>query len=408
MSCWLNIVGVTEQGIEALDPKARALLASAQVIIGPDRFLQKKQSITVGAEVTLIKWQPPLSTMIEQIMQQRGEPTIILATGDPNWFGIGATLKKHVSDEEFQLHPSPSAFQLAAAKMHWPIQNTSCISLHGRAVETLHPHVLPANRVLALTSNADTVKHVAQILLSRGYKNSHLTVLENLGSANERRLSFPASEAMDQKMGDFYTLAIDCVANDDAPLLSTVPGLPDDAFISDGQLTKREVRSATLAKLAPFPGALLWDVGAGCGAVAIEWMRAARDTKAICFERDDKRQQMIAHNRNALGTPTLEIVSGNAPQNLVQQPTPDAIFIGGDVANNELFSACWHALKPGGRLVANAVTMEGERALFDRHESHGGALARIEVSVTSNVGNYRVLKPRMAVTQWLVTKADEK
>jgi len=199
-------------------------------------------------------------------------------------------------------------------------------------------------------------------------------------------------------------LAVDCVADVGAELLPPVAGLPDDAFISDGQLTKREVRAATIAKLAPFPGALLWDVGAGCGSVGIEWMRAARDAKAIAFERDANRRSMIAANAKALGTPGLQIVGGEAPASLTTQPSPDAIFLGGDVADAALFDGCWSALKPGGRLVANAVTLDGEAALYARHAALGGELARIEVSVLDTIGDQRVMRPRMAVTQWLVIK----
>lgn len=400
MSAWLHIIGLGEGGVEELGPEKRAILASVQTIIGPQRFIA---GLAQGDQIH-IPWQSPLSAMIEQVIAQRPIPTAILASGDPNWFGIGATLSKHLAPEEFAIHPSPSAFQRAAAKMVWPLQNLASISLHGRASETLHPHILPGNRILALTSDATTLQHVAEILTDRKYGQSILSVMENLGGTKERFLTFPASEAALQQVGDFYVLAIDCVADAGAPLLPTVPGLPDNAFISDGQLTKREVRAATLAKLAPFPGALLWDVGAGCGAIGIEWMRAARAAKAICFEREGERLQIIALNRDALGTPNLEIISGNVPGSLTGQPAPDAIFLGGDISNQALFETCWQALKPGGRLVANAVTIEGEQALYTRHEIHGGEMARIDISVLGNIGHYRALTPRRAVTQWLVHK----
>ena len=183
-----------------------------------------------------------------------------------------------------------------------------------------------------------------------------------------------------------------------------MPGLPDEAFVSDGQLTKREVRAATLARLAPYPGALLWDVGAGCGSVAIEWLRAARNVRAIAFERDPARREMIARNALALGAPTLAIVPGDAPASLAGQPAPDAVFLGGDVGNRALFDACWLALRSGGRLVANAVTVDGEQELYARHAGLGGELVRIDVAVLDRIGDHRVLRPRMAVTQWAVTR----
>jgi precorrin-6Y C5,15-methyltransferase (decarboxylating) len=341
--------------------------------------------------------------MLAQITALRGTPTVILATGDPMWFGIGATLAKHFDATEFTVHPHPSAFQLAAARLHWPLQHIASISLHGRAVEAIHPHIVPGNRILALTSDASTLGAVIAILKSRGYGQSQLTVMENLGGADERITTGTAAK-IDPQIGDFYVLAIDCVADTGAALLPPLPGLPDTAFISDGQLTKREVRAATIAKLAPFPGALLWDVGAGCGSVAIEWMRAARDARAIAFEREAARLEMIAANAEALGTPTLQIVAGDAPSSLADHPAPDAIFIGGDVGNAVVFEACWTALKPGGRLVANAVTLDGEQALYARHATLGGELTRIDISVLDAVGSHRVMRPRMAVTQYLVIK----
>jgi precorrin-6Y C5,15-methyltransferase (decarboxylating) len=341
--------------------------------------------------------------MIAQVKEYRGNSTVLLASGDPLWFGIGATLRRHLSPDEFCVEPHVSSFQYAAARMRWPLQNVVTLSAHARPPEVIHPHVLPGNRILALTTDATTGPHIAAMLAERGYGSSVLTVLENLGGPKER-LSSATANTFDLTIGDFYVLAIDCVADVGAPLLSPVPGLPDDAFLSDGQLTKREVRAATLAKLAPYPGALLWDVGAGCGSVAIEWMRAVRDARAIAFEREGERLQMIAVNAAKLGVPGLDIASGDAPYTFAGKPAPDAVFLGGDVANETLFEAAWESLRPGGRMVANAVTIEGEAALYARHAIYGGELARIEVSALDIVGRYRVLRPRMAVTQWLVVK----
>jgi precorrin-6Y C5,15-methyltransferase (decarboxylating) len=283
----------------------------------------------------------------------------------------------------------------------------AAISLHGRPADAIHPHILPGNRILALTADATTAHQVAEMLVARGYRESLMTALENLGSPDERVTS-TAAEFFDAEMiGDFYVLAVDCVADSDAPLLPPVAGLPDEAFVSDGQLTKRDVRAATVARLAPYPGALLWDVGAGCGSVAIEWMRAARDARAIAFEREGERLQMIAVNAAALGVPTLRIENGDAPQSFAGMPPPDAIFLGGGLADEALFEACWQALKPGGRLVANAVTLDGEAALYARQARLGGELVRIDISTLDRVGAQRVLRPRLPVIQWAATKPNQ-
>ena len=443
MTAWLHIIGVGERGPSELPASFKLLLTYADTVIGPSRFLAdlepvarpnatadlfnpefvSKRSFEAVARAlsgeepdhsptanyadgrTLVEWEPPLEAMVEQVLARRDTPTVILASGDPMWFGIGATLTRHLLPGEFAVHPHPSSFQLAASRLHWPLQSVETLSLHARPVETLHPHLVPGNRILALTADHSTVDLAIELLVDRGYGRSLVTTLENLGSAEERITSDAAESFRSNDVEDFYVLAIDCVPDFTAPLLPPVPGLPDDTFINDGQITKREVRAATLAKLAPFPGALLWDIGAGSGSVAIEWMRAAHDAKAIAYERDGNRVQMITANASALGVPHLEIQMGEAPGTFGRRPPPDAIFMGGDVGNDDLFDACWNALKPGGRLVANAVTLDAEHALYSRHLQLGGELTRIEVSALDKVGGHRAFKPRMAVTQWVVTKA---
>ncbi|MGJ8527535.1 precorrin-6y C5,15-methyltransferase (decarboxylating) subunit CbiE [Maritalea sp.] len=398
--CWLNVVGVTALGTHSLAPEQQALLDQAKIIVGPPRSLPKVRD----TDDRFVVWESPLDNMVKQILSYRGTPTVILATGDPTWYGIGATLTAHLDEHEFAIHPAPSAFSLAAARMKWPLQNVKCVSVHGRPVEILHSHIVPGQRILALTSDATTVQAIANILNLRGYGESQLTVLNAMGGETESRIEFLAKNQSTKGIGNLNTVAIDCVADDRAPILPPLPGLPDGAFVHDGQLTKREVRAATLAKLCPLPGQHLWDVGAGSGSVAIEWMRGAPRATATCFERHVARIEMIEKNRVALGAPGLKIISGQAPESFQDVTPPDAIFIGGDVGNESLFEACWAALKPGGRLVANAVTLDGEVALVARLEKFGGDFARIEVSHLDAIGAHKTLRPRMAVTQWNVTK----
>ena len=300
-------------------------------------------------------------------------------------------------------------FRWRPAELGWALQDVTCISLHGRAVAGLQAHILPQNRILSLTSNARTVHEAACLLTDRCYGASQLTVLEHIGGARQKVIrhradAVAALEMTPSPFADFNMLAIECVAAPGAAIHPPVPGLPDDAFSHDGQLTKREVRAATLAALQPCPHALLWDVGAGCGSVAVEWMRAARGAHAVAVEGKPTRIAMIAENAAALGTPRLAIVEGRAPDALGDLDMPDAIFIGGGIAAPELFDTCWRALKPGGRLVANVVTLEGETRLADLHGTHGGALTRIAVARAEPVGAYRGFKPLMPVTQWSVQK----
>jgi precorrin-6Y C5,15-methyltransferase (decarboxylating) len=388
VTAWLDIVGAGEGDLPAIP--------GGRVVLGPKRLKARVPG--------LVEWESPtLEAMLAQIVKLRGTPTVVLASGDPMWFGIGASLAQHLAPDEFRVTPGPSSFQLAAARLGWPLQHVTTLSLHGRPAELVLPHVTPGNRILALTTDAGTAPHVARLLGERGYGRSVLTVLEHLDGDRER-IGRAEALGFSLEIGDFYVLAIDCVADPGAALLAPVPGLPDEAFVSDGTITKREVRAATLGKLMPYPGALLWDVGAGCGSVAIEWMRAARGAEAIAFEREGERLQMIAVNAGRLGVPGLRIENGEAPQSFAGMSEPDAIFIGGSVGDETLFHAGWSALRRGGRLVANAVTIEGEAALYARQARLGGELCRIEVSVLDALGRQRVLRPRMAVTQWTVRK----
>ncbi|HEX4296651.1 MAG TPA: precorrin-6y C5,15-methyltransferase (decarboxylating) subunit CbiE [Devosia sp.] len=397
---WLDIVGVTESEMPVIPP--------GRTIIGPSRLLDRlaPAPATEGRgppHAKTVEWPSGLDAMLAQVEAHRGTPTTILASGDPLWFGIGSTLLRHLDPAEIRFAPAASSFQLAAARLRWPLQHVATLSLHARPAELIHPHIAPGNRILALTSDATTAPHVARLLVERGYGRSVLTILENLGAADER-IASAAAAGFDLSINDFHVLAVDCAADPGAPLLAAIPGLPDDAFVSDGQLTKREVRAVTLARLSPYPGAQLWDVGAGSGSIGIEWMRAARDATATAFEREGERLQMIAVNAARLGVPHLAIAPGDAPDTLHGHAAPDAVFLGGGVADEPLFHACWTALRSGGRFVANAVTLDAEAALFRRQARLGGELVRIEIAALDRIGDHRALRPRLPVTQWAVTK----
>ncbi len=398
---WLTVIGMGDNGFGSMTPDAMMALDAARFVFAPERFAGRLD--LAGKEVRA--WGSPFEQSLGDVMARRGKPTAILATGDPMHFGVGATLAGRLEAGEMRIIPSPSAFALAAARMGWPLQNAACISLHGRAVEALHPHVLPGNRIIALTSDGAGVGAVATLIAARGYGRSRMTVLEHMGGEKERRVDFMAKAAEENgPFADFNTLAIDCVADESAALLPPVPGLPDDTFVHDGQLTKREVRAATLAALAPYPGALLWDIGAGCGSIGIEWMRAARGARAIAIEPKAERVAMLRRNAVQLGAPSLAIVEGEAPAALADLDVPDAVFIGGGLTGEGVFEAAWSALKPGGLLVANTVTLESEARLIALHAAHDGALTRIAISRAEPVGPYRGWRPLMPVTQWAVRK----
>lgn len=400
MSKWLTIVGMGEDGWDGLSPRARLAIQNAEVLIGSTRLL----SFTPESQAERHEWPQPFSAVVERIKPLRGRTTVVLATGDPLNYGVARKLMEFIPFAEMTIIPHFSAFSLAAARVGWSLPDCDTLTLHGRDAAHVEPFIQPDVRLLVLTADRTTIAEVARRLVARGFGKSEITVLENMGGERERQSSFIAEAVPTTEFSDLNTLAIHCAASPGARVFSRLAGLPDDAFLHDGQLTKREVRAATLAALAPSPDKLLWDVGAGCGSISIEWMRAARGCLSIAFEHDAERLGMIATNMDALGTPRLKVVPGDVPATYAGQPAPDAVFIGGGIWLPGVFEGAWNALKPGGTLVANVVTIEGELHLYDLHEKHGGDIVRMEVSSLTLVGRLRALRPRMAVTQWRAQK----
>jgi precorrin-6B C5,15-methyltransferase / cobalt-precorrin-6B C5,C15-methyltransferase len=397
---WLAVVGIGEDGLAGLAPAGRALVETAQVLVGGARHLGMVPES--GAERLL--WERPLDRTIAAIAARRDRNVTVLASGDPLWYGIGVTLAGRFSREEMTIVPQPSAFSLAAARLGWPIADCAIVTLHGRPLDTLRLHLAPGRRILALSEDRDTPRAVAQLLTGLGWGPSRLTVLTHLGGTHEAVIEGDAQSWGDRQVAVLNTIAIVCRCAPGTRALPLFAGLPDDAFEHDGQLTKREVRAATLAALAPLPGEALWDVGAGCGSIAIEWLRAGEGRSAAAIERNPMRAAIIARNATSLGVPRLHIVAGAAPEALDGLPVPDAIFAGGGIGEPGLLPLLWTRLRPGGRLVANVVTAEGEARLLDWHTSYGGELTRIAISRAEPLGPRHLWRSLAPVTQLVVTK----
>jgi len=394
---WLHIIGIGEDGLVGLSPKARALVEKAEVIIGGDRH----HSLAGNTQAERIAWPSPFDAMIEVMRAQKGKRVVVLVTGDPLWYSVGARILKSINFDEIEFHPQLSAFQWASARMGWSLADVETLTVHGRATEQVVPWFYPGARLLVLTKDRSSLTDVASLLVARGYGGSRLTVLAALGGPDEQRIEMTASHAHDG-VPDFHTLAIECVPSENAQLLPRT-GLPDEAFVHDGKMTKRTVRALALAKLVPLRGQLLWDIGCGCGSIAVEWMRGAPEALAIGFEPKADRRAMATENAKQLGTPKLQLVDGLAPACLVGQPAPDAVFIGGGLEEATI-DVAMGALKPSGRLVAHAVTLESEAVLLAAFEKHGGELQRICVETAAPVGPFHGWKPSMTVTQWFWEK----
>jgi precorrin-6B C5,15-methyltransferase / cobalt-precorrin-6B C5,C15-methyltransferase len=401
VSAWLSVVGIGEDGADGLSGAARALIESAEFLVGGERHLAMVPE-NGGAE--RMAWRQPLLATLEEIAERRGKRVVVLASGDPLCYGVAATLARRFPSHEMLVLPQPSAFSLAAARLAWPLEDCVTLSLHARPLESLRLHLAPGARLLALTADGDTPVQAAKLLRDAGWGLSGMTVFAHMGGPRERRIDGIAEQWPLGRVAALNTLAIECFPGAKARPLSRLAGLPDDAFEHDGKLTKRAVRAATLAALAPLPGELLWDVGAGGGSIAIEWLRASRALRAIAIEQDAARSAMMARNAAALGVPELRVVQGRAPDALHDLPPPDAVFLGGGVSDPRIFEAAWQALKPGGRLVANAITLEAEAQLLQRHEQLGGELTRLSVARAEPVGRYHGWRPLMTVTQFALTK----
>jgi precorrin-6B C5,15-methyltransferase / cobalt-precorrin-6B C5,C15-methyltransferase len=397
---WLTIIGMGEDGYAGLSPSARQSLASAQHIVGSQRLL----GFLPVLQATRHEWPQPFSAVVQQITPLRGQPTVILATGDPMNYGAARKLLEFLPFEEMTIIPHLSAFSLGASRMGWSLPDCDCFTIHGRPAANLEAFIQPDAKLLVLTQDASSIAECARRLVARGFETSALTVLENMGGERETQVTFTANAVASHKWSDLNTLAIHCIASPHAKIWSRVPGLPDDVFKHDGKITKPEVRAATIAALAPSPDQILWDIGAGSGSIAIEWMRSTRGCEAYAIEHDDEQCSFIAANADQLGTPRLKIIKGQAPAAIKDLPMPHAIFIGGGLSDDGVFDAAWERLRQGGRLVANVVTLEGQQRLFDLQKTHGGELVSMDVSVLTHVGDMRAMRPRMAVMQWRVRK----
>ncbi len=395
---WLHIVGIGEDGMEGLSAATRAVVEAAEIIVGGDRHHRLSDNVTAER----VAWPSPFDALIDLLTSHRGRRVVVLATGDPLWFSVGARIGRAIPPSEITYHPQLSAFQLAAARMGWSLADVETLTVHGRPVEQMIAFIQPDQRLLILTTGAETPAKIARFLTERGFGKSPMTVLASMGGVEERRFDGIA-ESWDHEVPAFNTLAVDCVAAPDAALLPRVPGLADELFVHDGTMTKQETRAVTVAKLMPMRGAHLWDIGTGCGSVAVEWMRAARYASAVGIEPRADRRAMAAQNALALGTPKLEILAGEAPAALEGLAPPDAIFIGGGLSD-AVFAAAWAALRPLGRLVANAVTLESEAVLLALHKRHGGQLVRLSVERADPVGRLTGWRPLMPVAQWSLVK----
>jgi precorrin-6Y C5,15-methyltransferase (decarboxylating) len=402
----ITVIGIGDDGLKGLTPTAKALVDGAEVLIGGERHLAKAPDV----EAERFDWSSGFDATLDKMAERSDKRIVVLASGDPLYFGVGATLIRRFGAKNVFVLPAPGSVSLACARMGWSVPDVQVVTIHGRALQNLNLHLTPGARLIVLSRDGDSPTEVAELLTAKGFGPSRMSVLERLGGADEARHDGVAENWPNETRAQLNIITLDCVGGPNAKPLSRLAGLPDDAFEHDGQLTKREVRAVTLAHLAPLPGEVLWDVGAGAGSISIEWMRADRSCSAVAIERDGDRAARIARNANALGVPRLKIDCADAGDALVSLTgIPDAVFIGGGVGVPGLLLKAWNRLKPGGRLVANAVTAEGAGELLKMKQVHGGELIQIAIARNENKTNSITLFENMrTVTQYCALKPLER
>jgi precorrin-6B C5,15-methyltransferase / cobalt-precorrin-6B C5,C15-methyltransferase len=396
----LTVVGIGADGWAGLGEPARAAIAAAELVVGSERQL----ALLPTGEAELRPLPSPLEPLLEELAAGNGRRTCVLASGDPMLHGIGASLARRLPPGALAVHPHPSAFALACARLGWPAADVELVSAVARPADVLARDLQPGRRIVAYSTGEDGAAALAAVACAHGYGRSRFVVLEQLGGPAEQVHESTAGEWGTRPADPLHAVAIECVPAPGAPLLQRTPGLPDDAFENDGQLTKRPVRALALAALAPAPRQLLWDVGAGSGSIGIEWLRAEPSAEAVAIEPRPERAARAAANATRLGVPRLRVVEGSAPAALTDLDPPDAVFVGGGVTEPGLLAYCWEELRPGGRLVANAVTLDAEAALFTARAAHGGELTRLEIASAEPLGSFTGWVPRRPIVQWSARK----
>ncbi len=395
------VVGIGADGWPGLADAARTAIRTADEVIGSARQLELLPATVTGARRA---WPSPMDPLVDELATRPARTICVLASGDPMLHGIGATLARRLGPDAIDVYPHPSAHALACARLGWPSAHVELVSVVARPPETVARVLVPGRRMVVYASGEDGAAAVARVLRARGYGPSRFVVLERLGGPGERIVEATAAAWVSRWADPLHAIAIECRATPGTAHLPRIPGLPDDAYGGDGQLTKRHVRALTLAALAPAPGQLLWDVGAASGSIGIEWLRAEPSARAIAIEERTDRARQAKANALALGVPELDVRTAKAPGAFAQLPPPDAVFVGGGLTTPGLLAACHAALNSGGRLVANAVTLEGEQVLATARAEHGGQLARFDISLAEPLGDFTGWRQQRPVVQWAATK----
>lgn len=399
---WLSILGWGENGIDGLAESSWQCLQQAEYIFGAKRHLALLPEVTAQC----CAWPVPFSEGIERLLALRGKNVVMLASGNPFWFGAGSSIVKHLQPNEWRAMTAPSTFDLAAALLGWPLEHTRCLGLHAAMLTRVRPYLHVGQRMLVLLRDGNSVLELAELINTLGFSGSHFVVMESLGGEHQRVRDYRVGDSLPRDISHPVMVGLQVAGQGES--IPLTQGIPDHFFETDGQLTKQNIRAVSLAALAPKQGECLWDIGAGSGSIAIEWLLHHRDNQAVAFERSNERSMMIRRNANALGVDWLHLVEGDALDSVAKQLTsrqalPDALFIGGGLSQ-ALLELLWQELPQGTRIVANAVTLESEQLLTQWHAQKKGALNRFEMSQSKALGSLRAWEASYPIVQWRVVR----
>lgn len=404
MSKWITVIGVGADGMASMTEEARRMIGAAALLVGGARHQDMVADSELAQGAERLTWSCGIAAAMDEIEKWRGKPVVVLASGDPMNYGAGSTLARHFDPADISVIPYPGAFSLACARMVWSLPDVVTMTVHGRAFAALNLYLRPNARIVVLSWNGETPGVLAGLLCDKGFAASRITVFSDMGAENEQQFSGTAGDWPHENVPDLNTVCIECIADTDAVCWPRTPGLPEAAYEHDSQITKREVRAVTVAHLSPQPGEMLWDVGAGSGSVAIEWLRAVDGAHAYAIESDDERSDRISRNADSLGVPHLGVVMGRAPEALTNLPDPDKVFVGGGVSAPNVLETCWDRLGAGGLLVSNAVTLEAQQRLMAFGAGIGAEFTRLSAARSGSVGKLTTMRPMMEVLQLVARK----
>ncbi|MGH1349443.1 MAG: precorrin-6y C5,15-methyltransferase (decarboxylating) subunit CbiE [Methyloligellaceae bacterium] len=391
---WLTIVGISEDGLNALSDASRKAITEATIVFGGQRHLE-----LAGCPEKGRPWPVPFS--VDEVLQHRGAPVVVLASGDPFWFGAGTTIVRHLKPEDWQCMQSVSTFSLAASRLGWGINEVQCLGLHAEPIETLYPLLSENERFICLLRDGNAVNSLARWLVKQGFEKSDFIVLERLGGPFEKITHCKLNEEISEHFEAPVAVALTARGNKGLPCSG---GLDDEHFFNDGQITKKPVRALTLSALAPRKNEILWDIGAGSGSISVEWLLSAEGSRAYAIEQHKSRSENIQLNASKFGLQKrLHIKTMTAPDGLKELESPDAVFFGGGFSR-ELFDTVWTTVPVSTRIVVNSVTLESQSLVTLLQSQYGGNLMRFDISAAEPLGRMRTWKSSRSIIQWSVVK----